>query len=359
MTAAQDLLAGKPLEAALEPVLARMARIAGVDHAAFWVPRARASRRARPRSSASTASPCSRRPSALRHVLESAARGAKPSFAFAAENLDLGKALDRAEAPLRGAAGGALPHARAGCRASASSTTAPTPRARGPRRSSTSPRSRAPSPWRSSSSATLNTVRAAERALELALAGTASLGGLEHLVGSLETLRDRLGEIRSRTRRAALVRGAVRAARARRSPRPSPTPARSSPSAAARSASDTVYLEDLLAELRTPEVAVELEPAAETVPADAALLRVALRALADEVRSRAGANTAPLAIRVGAWTDGVRVSVRRAGRAADAGAGGAHRRPRAWASPAASPSCTAARSRTAAAGEIVLTLPAA
>ena len=33
---------------------------------------------------------------------------------------------------------------------------------------------------------------------------------------------------------------------------------------------------------------VELEPAAETVVADAALLRVALRALADEVRSRVG-----------------------------------------------------------------------
>ena len=46
--------------------------------------------------------------------------------------------------------------------------------------------------------ATLNTVKAAERALELALAGRASIGGLEHLVSSLETLRDRLGEIRSR-----------------------------------------------------------------------------------------------------------------------------------------------------------------
>ena len=32
---------------------------------------------------------------ALRHVIESAARGAKPSFAFAAENLELGKALEQ------------------------------------------------------------------------------------------------------------------------------------------------------------------------------------------------------------------------------------------------------------------------
>jgi len=55
------------------------------------------------------------------------------------------------------------------------------------------------------------------------------------------------------------------------------------------------------------------------VAADAALLRVALRALADEVRARAGANTAALLIRVGAWTDGVRVSVRAQGEAAPAG----------------------------------------
>ena len=76
-----------------------------------------------------------------------------------------------------------------------------------------------------------------------------------------------------------------------------------------------MYLEDLLAELRTPEVTVDLDPAAETVQADAALLRVALRAIADEVRSRAGANTAPLSIRAGAWSDGVRVSVRSPGAA--------------------------------------------
>ena len=54
---------------------------------------------------------------------------------------------------------------------------------------------------------------------------------------------------------------------------------------------------------------MELDPAAETVRADAALLRVALRAVADEVRSRCGANTAPLVIRADAWSDGVRVNV--------------------------------------------------
>jgi hypothetical protein len=167
--------------------------------------------------------------------------------------------------------------------------------------------------------ATLNTVRAAERALELALAGSASIGGLEHLVGSLEALRDGLGEIRGRSDAPAWFADQyVRLA-----------PALATSLADARSLlafgrgeirKDTVYLEDLLAELRTPDVVVELDAAAETVAADAALLRVALRALADEVRSRAGAQTAPLVIRVGAWTDGVRVSLRAQAGAAPAGA---------------------------------------
>ena len=193
--------------------------------------------------------------------------------------------------------------------------------------------------------ATLNTVKAAERALELALAGTASLGGLEHLVTTIETLRDRLGEIRSRPDAAALVRRPVRAAGAG---------ALASSLEDARSLlafgrgeirKDTVYLEDLLAELRTPDVTVELEPAAETVVADAALLRVALRALADEVRSRSGGNTSPLAIQVGAWTDGVRVSVR-CESPADRDGGARSPRASGSASPAASPSFTAGRSRT-------------
>jgi hypothetical protein len=141
------------------------------------------------------------------------------------------------------------------------------------------------------------------------------MGGLDHVVGSLETLRDRLGEIRA-------------------NPDVPPwfvdqymtlAPALASALDDARSLvafgrgeirKDTVYLEDLLAELRTADVTVELDAAAETIAADAALLRVALRALADEVRSRAGANTASLVIRVEAWSQGVRVIVRAHGEAA-------------------------------------------
>jgi signal recognition particle receptor subunit beta len=306
MAAAQDLLAGTPLEAALDPVLTRMARIAGAAHAAFWVPQSGAPPRAATLL-ALKSDPVLASPPALRHVLESAARGAKPAFAFGAENLDLGQALDRPEH--RFAALLAVPFRTPGGLQGLGvfyygpDTARPGPGAL--EHLAEIPRSLAVA---LELAATLSTVKAAERALELALAGTASLRGLEHLVGSLETLRDRLGEIRNRTDAPPwFTEQYVRLA-----------PALASALDDGRSLlafsrgevrREAVYLEDLLAELRTPEVTVELEPAAETVQADAALLRVALRAIADEVRSRSGANTAPLVIRVGAWSDGVRVSV--------------------------------------------------
>jgi hypothetical protein len=159
-------------------------------------------------------------------------------------------------------------------------------------------------------------VRAAERALELALAGSASLRGLEGVVRSIEQLRDRLGEIRGRADAPPwFLEQYVRLA-----------PALASALEDGRSLlafsrgeirRDSVYLEDLLAELRTPEVTVDLDPSAELITADATLLRLALRAVADEARLRAGSNSAPLTIRAGAWSDGVHISVRADASAAD------------------------------------------
>jgi signal recognition particle receptor subunit beta len=304
MGAAQSLLAGTPLEAALDPVLTRMARIAGSVHAAFWVPQTGEPPRAATLLGL-TRDPVLGSPSAVRHLLETAARGAKPALAFGSENLDLGRALDGRDH--RFAALLAVPFRTPGGLQGlgvfyyGADTARPGPTAL--EHLAEIPRSLAVA---LELAATITTVKAAERALELALAGSASLRGLEHIVGSLETLRDRMGEIRNRPDAPAwFTEHYVRLA-----------PALSSALDDGRSLlsftrgeirRESVYLEDLLAELRTPEVSVELDPSAETVRADAALLRVALRAVADEVRSRAGANTAPLVIQAAAGPDGVQV----------------------------------------------------
>jgi hypothetical protein len=113
---------------------------------------------------------------------------------------------------------------------------------------------------------------------------------------------------------------------------------------------------------------VEIDTAAETVSGDATLLRVALRAVADEVRSRSGSHTTPLAIRAGAWSDGIRIAVHATGAPAASAADAAPEEKRTG---GARLSLSLARriaemhggtledKRAEAAGEIVLVLPAA
>jgi hypothetical protein len=152
-------------------------------------------------------------------------------------------------------------------------------------------------------------VRAAERALELALAGSASLKGLEDVVRGIEELRDRLGEIRKNPAAPSwFVEQFTRIA-----------PVLGSTLADCRSLlafsrgeiqRDSVFVDDLLAELHTAEVSSERDIGAETVSGDATLLRVALRAMADELRARAGSNTAPLTIRTRCAARHVQISLR-------------------------------------------------
>jgi signal recognition particle receptor subunit beta len=307
MVAAQEVLAGAPLEKALAPVLSLMARLAGTEQASFWVPRPAEP----PRAAALLAldvDPVLGSPAALRYVMERAARSPKPVLAASADSLDLGHALDGNQrrfsavlaVPFRTPGGlqglGAFYYgadtARPG--ADAIDHLAEIPRALSAALEL---------------AATLHTVRAAERALQLALAGSASIRGLEGVVRSIEELRDRLGEMRNRKDAPAWFREEYVQL----------VPALGSALEDGRSLlafgrgetrRETVYLDDLLSELRTPEVTVDIEEGADTVSADATLLRVALRAVADEMRARAGSNTAPLAIHAAARAGRVRVSVR-------------------------------------------------
>ncbi len=259
MQAAQEILAGCPFEATLGPVLACMSRAGGSEHASFWLPQ-----RGRPPSAVAlvglASDPILANPGALRHLSETVSRGQAPVFALAADDVELGRALDTSEG--RFAAVLAVP-----CRTPgglqgiavfyyAVDAARPAPGALDHLAELARTLSAA-----LELAARLQAVKAAERALELALAGAAAPD-----------------------RQLDLSRGEIRR--------------------------ESVYLEDLLAELRTPEVAVELDPAAELVTADAALLRVALRLIVDEARARAGDSTVPLTIRAGVWSDGVRVRVR-------------------------------------------------
>ena len=294
MEAAHEVLQGTPVETALEPVLVRMAGIAGAEQASFWVPDpGQPPRAAALRGLA--ADPILGSAPAVRFVLEHTGRESQPSFVFAKDNPHLAESL-AAPAPgfaavlgvpfrtpggLQGLAAFYYRHDTARPGATALKHLAEIPRALSAALELV---------------AALQTVKAAERALELALAGSASLKGLEDVVRAVEELRDRLGEIRKEPDAPPwFVEQFTQLA-----------PALGSVLADGRSLlafsrgeiqRDSVYVEDLLAELHTPAVTSELDPGAETVSADATLLRVALRAMADELRARAGGNTAALAIR--------------------------------------------------------------
>ncbi|MCG6921616.1 MAG: hypothetical protein LJF15_11130 [Acidobacteria bacterium] len=307
MEAAQQVLLGTPLDTALDPVLSRMAGIAGAGHAAFWVPDPGAPPRAAALRGLSTDPVLGSAP-AVRYVLENAGRESLPTFVFAKDNPHLAERL--AEASPRFAAVLGVPFRTPGGLQGmgafyyAADTARP---------GATALKHLAEIPRALSAAlelvATLQTVKAAERALELALAGSASLQGLEDVVRAIEELRDRLGEIRKKpdvppwfvqhfTELAPALGSALNDGR--------------SLLAFSRGEiqRDSVYVEDLLAELHTPDVTSELDASAETVNADATLLRVALRAMADELRARAGGNTAALAIRTRGEAGRVHVSLR-------------------------------------------------
>jgi signal recognition particle receptor subunit beta len=307
MEAARQVLLGTPLETALEPVLAGMARIAGTEHAAFWVPEAGQP----PRCAALlglSADPVLASAPAVRTVIEHAGRGVQPKVIFASDNLELGRALQAGEHSFTAVFGVPFrtPGGLQGLAVFYYGSDTARPGANALEHIAEIPRALSAA---LELVATLQTVKAAERALELALAGSASLQGLEDVARAVEELRDRLGEIRNKPDAPPwFVEQFTQLA-----------PALGSALASVRSLlafsrgetqRDSVFIEDLLAELHTPDVVSELDPQAETVSADATLLRVALRAMADELRARAGGNTAALAIRTRAEAERVRVSLR-------------------------------------------------
>ena len=282
---AEKVLDGTPLELAIAPVLDSMAALAGVEQAAFWKTQADALPRAVALRGLD-ADPLLAEPKAAREVAAAAASGNVPAVQEGDPHSSLAEAL-----VADGRFVGVLPipfRTPGGLQAVAVfyfAADSARPGAKALARLSEIPRVLSSA---LELAATLQTVRSAERALELALAGTASQHGLEHVVVSLERLRDRMGEIRGRSDAPPwFVEQYVELA-----------PALADALEGVRSLlafgagelrRESVLVADLLQELvATDEVVAEIAPAAEPVPGDATLLRLALRAAADEVRARAG-----------------------------------------------------------------------
>jgi signal transduction histidine kinase len=289
------------------PVLDRLAGVAGIEHASFLVPdKDRILRAAAVRGF--TEDPTLRVPKAVRHVVDIQSLEQRPHLHVATDSLDLGEALERGDTtfaalltiPVQTPRGllamAALYFSADEARPGADAVDHLAEMARGLSAAL-------------DLAAALETVRGAERTLELALAGTASLRGLEDVVQSLVDLREGLAAMRKRPDSPAWFQEEF----ARLGPSLS-TALSSGRSLLAFTRgeiqSDAVPMDDLLGELKSDTVAVQIGPGVDSVSGDPALLRVALRALLEHVRAAAtGGPEAPVEIRAESAVGKVLVSV--------------------------------------------------
>jgi signal transduction histidine kinase len=279
VASAQDVLAGKALAEALAPVLARLAAVGGASHASFLLPEGPHRLRAAALLGQDE-DPLLSSATVVRHVLDAAAHDPKPRFHDAADNLDLGQALDRKQAPLAAALVVPVltPRGLQGLFVLYYSADAARPGEDILGHIGSMSRVLTGS---LELAATLETVRSAERALEMALAGTASARGLEDVVNSLLELRERLSHMRGRPGAPPwFVEEFARLA-----------PSLSTALHAGRSLlafskgeiqQDTIYLDELLSEVGGENCSVQIGPGAEAVWGDAALVRLALRAMVEQ-----------------------------------------------------------------------------
>jgi len=308
LSVAHEFLAGQPLDPTLRGLLGRLVEAAGAAHATFLVPEpSRSMRAAALRGVAED--PLLRAAVGVRHVAGKLLSLSEPLLQRVADSLDLGESLESFEPPFsavvsvpirtpRGLQGiamlyftqdEALPGADALAHLGLLSRTlsAPLELARA-----------------------LDTVRNAERTLQLALAGTASVSAFEQVVAFLEDLRDRQGEMRRRSdappwfheefgRLSPSLSGALSTARSLLS------------FSRGELQKEPIEIAELVAELKAEGVSTEIGPGTAAVSGDRALLRLALRALVEQLRlGRGPVGDGPaLEIRASAVAGQVRISV--------------------------------------------------
>ncbi len=282
LLAAQEIVGGKPLDAALGVVLDRLVGVAGVQHASLLVAdKERVLRAAALRGM--TQEPLLRLPKAVRHVVDVQKQEPRPHLHVATDSLDLGEALERGDQTFAALLTIPIQTPRGLLAVAALYFTADAARPGEETLDHLAEMARALAAALDLAAA-LETVHGAERTLELALAGSASLRGLEDVVQSLLDLRAGLGAMRKRPDSPSWFNEEF----ARLGPSLS-TALSSGRSLLAFTRGevqdDAVLLDDVLEELRSDTVNVQIGPGAATVSGDQALLRVALRALLDHVRA--------------------------------------------------------------------------
>ena len=283
LSAAQDILSGRPLDETLRSVLSRMATASGTSYASFLLPQPDKSFRCEALLGIAE-DPLVKAPEALQFLSEedeTAPRlhpsGEAPALAAALEAGPYASVLTVNIRTPRGLQGLAtlyydldaalppadlFPHLGQLSRALSASLEL---------------------------AATLDTVRSAERALELALAGTASLKGLDEVVTSLIDLRDRLGSMRRRPDAppwfveafgdlVPSLAGALAAARALVA------------FGKGQIQHEAVSVPELINGLNAADAVVLVAPGADTVYGDPVLLHLGLLALLDQARAMGGAN---------------------------------------------------------------------
>jgi signal recognition particle receptor subunit beta len=303
LSAAHEVLSGQPLEPTLAVVIGRMAQAGGASHASFLMQGSERSFKAVALKGLAE-DPVLRVAAGVRYMLAKFLDESLPRLHQVEDSLDLADALESSNPIFRAVVSVPIRTPR-GLQGLAMLYFAP---------DAVLPRAELLAHLASISQAlssslelarALETVQAAERSLELALAGTASVRGLNEVVSFLVELRDRLGAMRKRpdapfffleefARLAPSLSGALTTARSLLA------------FSGGEIQREAVEIQDLVADLKAEGVTAQLGPGAEAVSGDPVLLRLALRVLVDQARN---AGTEALQIRAVAAGGQVRISL--------------------------------------------------
>ncbi len=296
LSAAQGLLAGQPLDPTLRAVLLRLSDAAGAGDASFLMARPDKSLRPAAFRGSISEDPLLRNTTGQRYMQARMLGEYEPRLHTVADALDLGDALEAFE-PRFGAVLAVPVRTPRTLLGLALLYFVPDAAMPGPE--ATAHLGLVARALSSSLElhATLETVRGAERSLELAVQGTASVRGLTELVSFLESLRDEFADLRRRpgvppwflTEFSKLSPGLVGALATSRSL-----------VAFTRGVieKEPVALDEIVSDLENENVQIQSSAAGCSTPGDRVLLRLALKALVDQARHGMSDLRVPLRIGV-------------------------------------------------------------